>query len=261
MLHLAAKLRGRIRDRKPVLGHLLRTPAPELVEVAATTGLDFITLDTEHAAFGPRELEMCLLAARAARLPALVRTPDGAAPAIQQALDLGASGIIVPHVGDDFTLRKSIDATRLGPKGSRGFSTSHRAAGYGSIPAGEFMARNNESIIVIAQIEDRAGLNNIETLAQVADLDAMFIGRADLACALDETSIHAPSVEAAADRILDAGRRHARCTGVFLPTVNELATMHARGATFFMVGTDQGLLAAALKHSVETFMGCVHENG
>lgn len=261
MLQLAAGLRRRIRGREPVLGHLLRTPAPQLVELAATTGLDFLVLDAEHAAFGAHALDMCLLAARAAGMPTLVRVPDSSPPAIQQVLDLGAAGIVIPHAGDRAGLEAAIAATRLGGRGTRGFSGSHRAAGYGAVPAANFIEQNNTSIIVIAQVEDRAGLDAIDALAGIDELDALFIGRADLACALGETSIQSPAMESAVDRILEAAHRAGRCSGIFLPTIDELATMHGRGASLFVLGTDQGMLAAALQQCVSAFRNGVRDRG
>ncbi|MDZ7643032.1 MAG: hypothetical protein U5K76_01610 [Woeseiaceae bacterium] len=76
MLESAAQLKSRIRQGQPTIGLLVRTPAPQLVEAAATAELDFIAFDAEHAPFGPEALDHCLLAARAARIPALVRVPD-----------------------------------------------------------------------------------------------------------------------------------------------------------------------------------------
>lgn len=253
ILARAAALKARIRSATPTVGLLMRTAAPPLVEVAATAGLDFIAFDAEHAPFGPEALDHCLLAAHAAGIPALVRIPDDRPATIQTVLDLGAAGIIVPHVHDRDALREVIAATRLGPGGTRGLSTSHRAAGYGRLDAATFMAENNRSIAVVAQVEDEAGLNRVDELAAEPTLDALFIGRADLACSLGADSINAPDVDAATRRILAAGQARSKATGIFLPTVDELEMMLSLGASLFLIDTDQGLLARALQANSAAF--------
>ncbi len=253
MLQLAAALKSRIRGGTPTVGLLLRTPAHQLVEVAATTGLDFIALDAEHAPFGPDALDRCLLAARAAQLPTMVRIPDGSPATIQTVLDLGAAGIVVPHVQDGDQLRDVIAATRFRGGGSRGFSNSQRAAGYGEMDAADFLSQSDRSITVVAQLEDAAGLRNVEQLAAEPALDALFIGRADLACSLGGDSIHSRDVEEATGRILAAGKTHKKSTGIFLTTPDEVTPMLARGASLFLIDTDQGLLARALRANTTAF--------
>ena len=253
MLEMAAWLKARIRAETPTVGLLVRTAAPQLVEVAATCGLDFIAFDAEHAPFGPQALDTCLLAARAARVPALVRIPDSTPSTIQGALDAGAAGIVVPHVHDRAQLRAILAAARFRGGGTRGLSTSHRAAGYGSMDARAFIAQSDASVTVIAQVEDAAGLENVDALAAEPELDALFIGRADLACALGADSIHAPEVEDATHRILAAARVQGRSTGIFLPTVDEVGPMRSLGASLFLIDTDQGLLARALRANVAAF--------
>lgn len=253
ILERAAALKGRIRTGTPTVGLLMRTPAPQLVEAAATAEPDFLAFDAEHAPFGPDALDHCLLAAHAAQIPALVRIPDDRPATIQMVLDLGAAGIIVPHVHDRDALRDVIAATRLGPGGTRGLSTSHRAAGYGQLDAAAFIAANNRSIAVIAQVEDEAGLNRVDELAAEPDLDALFIGRADLACSLGADSIDAADVEAATRRILAAGLARSKSTGIFLPVVDELEAMLNLGASLFLIDTDQGLLARALRANTAAF--------
>lgn len=257
ILERAAALKARIRSGSPTVGLLMRTPAPQLVEVAATTGLDFIAFDGEHAPFGPDALDHCLLAAHATGIPALVRIPDDRPATIQMVLDLGAAGIIVPHVHDRDALRDVIAATLLGPGGTRGLSTSHRAAVYGRLDTGTFIAENNRAITVVAQVEDEAGLNRVDELAAEPALDALFIGRADLACSLGADSTDSPDVEAATRRILAAGRARSKSTGIFLPTVEELETMLQLGASLFLIDTDQGLLARALRANTAAFRGAL----
>ena len=91
-------LRDRMLRREILAGTFLKTPAHEMVELLARSGLDFVAIDAEHAPFDRGRLDACLAMARALNFPVLVRVPEGSAAAILIALDSGATGVIVPHV-------------------------------------------------------------------------------------------------------------------------------------------------------------------
>ena len=88
----------RVRERQPVCGTFIKTPQAHHAEIAGLAGLDFVLFDTEHAPFSAAQLDHCLLGAKAAGLASVVRLSDSRPPTVLQALDLGASGVLVPHV-------------------------------------------------------------------------------------------------------------------------------------------------------------------
>ena len=92
-MNLSATLRAGVTT-----GTFIKTAHPQVVEVLGTTGLAFGVIDAEHAPFDRNMLDLLMLAGRAASLPLLVRIPDKAGPTILQVLDLGAAGLVVPHV-------------------------------------------------------------------------------------------------------------------------------------------------------------------
>ena len=240
------QLKEKIRAGTQVLGLFVKTPVMQVVEVLAACGLDFLVLDAEHAPFGLGELDSCLLAARAGEIPALVRVGDPTPANILQVLDMGAAGVVIPHVQSAEGARDAIGATRY--SGSRGFSASTRAAGYGAISAEEFREASDKSTIVIGQVEDAAGVDNVDEMAAVALLDALFIGRADLS-----VSLGADAVEEAVDKICAAGNAAGRSVGMFLPTLDELQVQRDKGVTLFAVSTDHALLASGARDLVTGF--------
>lgn len=246
------ELKKAIRQGKPTLGLFVRTPALQVVEALSNSGFDFIALDAEHAAFGTSELDRCIFAGRAVGMPVLVRLRGRQPAAILQVLDMGAAGIILPHVDSVKAATTALEACRY-QNGCRGFSGQHRAAGYGATPAGEYRKASDESVIVIAQIEDRAGYANVTDIADVNELDALFIGRADLAVSLGSTDIDDNDVVSATNSILAAGKKAGKTTGIFLPTTKEIKDFHGKGASLFIIATDQSLLINAAINVVQEF--------
>lgn len=251
-LLLQRQLKDAIRSGKPTLGFFVRTPAIQIVEALGQSGADFIVLDAEHAPFGVAELDVCILAGRSVGLPVIVRLGDPRPANILQVLDMGAAGIIVPHVGSAKTATAAIKACRY-ENGSRGFAGQHRAAGYGALSGADYRKASDESVIVIAQIEDTAGHANIAEIAGVSDLDAVFVGRADLSVSMGCDDIQDPAVVAATDEILAASSKANMSSGIFLTTTKDIGKFRERGASLIAIGTDQGLLIDSARGIADDF--------
>jgi 2-keto-3-deoxy-L-rhamnonate aldolase RhmA len=179
-------LKQRLAGGEALWGSFLKTPSPILVEVLASAGLDLLCLDAEHAPFDRLAIDHCAMAARAAALPMLVRTPSAAPEHILNALDCGADGVLLPHIRSAEEARAAVAAAHYG-RGGRGYAGSSRAAAYALTPIPKHLAASAERTLVIAQIEDVEAVEAVEAIAAVPGLDALFVGRIDLTIALGET--------------------------------------------------------------------------
>ena len=92
------EFRKRLRAGEPQIGTFVKTPSSIIADVLGYSDLDVVCIDTEHAPFGRLELDLCIGAFRAADKPSLVRIADDSSREIRNALDSGATGIVVPHV-------------------------------------------------------------------------------------------------------------------------------------------------------------------
>ena len=96
--HAAALgFRGKIKERRHVLGTFIKIPTSHTTEIVGLAGFDFVIIDAEHAPFDRAAIDIACLAARAADIAAIVRVPEANAAHILNALDLGATGVMVPH--------------------------------------------------------------------------------------------------------------------------------------------------------------------
>jgi staphyloferrin B biosynthesis citrate synthase len=231
---------------KPLLGTFLKTPHPHVVEVLSTGGLDCLCIDAEHAPFDRSAIDMCVLAARAGGLPAIVRPASSAAHEILNALDCGADGVVVPHVR---SAREAADIARVshyGP-GGRGFAGSTRAARYGLSPIDAHFTGSFEKTVVIAQIEDAEALDEIDAIAAIAGIDALFVGRIDLTISLGCTSPDDPRVVAAVELIVAACQRAGRASGMFLSRSADVPYWQERGSSLFLLGSDHNFIRSGAR--------------
>ena len=236
-------LKARIAAGEALFGSFLKTPSPILVEVLASCGLDLLCLDAEHAPFDRGALDLCIMAARAAALPVLVRTPTAADEHILNALDCGADGVLLPHVRSAAEARAAVAAARYEP-GGRGYAGSSRAARYGLAGMDEHRAASAARTVVIAQIEDIEALAAIDEIAGVEGIDLLFVGRIDLTVALDAPGPDDPCVVAAVDRVLAACRAAGRPAGMFVPRNTDVSGWREKGARLFLQGSDHAFIRA-----------------
>jgi 2-keto-3-deoxy-L-rhamnonate aldolase RhmA len=239
-------LKDRLAAGDPLWGSFLKTPSPILVEVMASAGLDLLCIDAEHAPFDRSAIDLCVMAARGAGLPIIVRTPTAASEHLLNALDCGADGVLLPHIRSLEEAGAAVAAAHYG-RGGRGYAGSSRAAGYGLTPIPRHLAASAGRTIVIAQIEDVEAVEAVEAIAAVEGLDALFVGRIDLTIALGETDPDAPAVLAAVERVLAAGKAAEVPVGMFVPRDSDVAHWRAKGAKLFLQGSDHSFLRAGAK--------------
>ena len=242
----------RVRDRQMVCGTFVKTPQAHHAEIAGLAGLDFVVFDTEHAPFSVAQLDQCVLGARAAGIASVVRLADSRPQTVLQALDLGASGVLVPHVTSVAQAREVVASARY-RDGTRGFSNSPRAGAYGGNAMLEHVERSDRETTVLCQIEDREAVDAIDEIAQVSGIDCLFIGRADLAVSYRVFDLAHREVEEAVERIASAGRAAGVPVGMFVGDENAVARYAALGVTLFVIGSDQATLRAGFTRLSRSF--------
>jgi staphyloferrin B biosynthesis citrate synthase len=249
-----ATFRERLRSGAPLLGTFIKTPVGHPVEVMGAAGLDFVVIDQEHAPFDRVTLDALILAGHAAGIAVLVRVPGSRASDILPPLDLGAQGVLVPHVYNE-TIAGNIVAESRYVGGRRGFTNSSRAGRYGAAGFQEHVAASDAQTAVIAMVEDLAALDALDAIGAVAGLDAFFIGRGDLSIALGANSPAAPEVVRATEQIAAAGRAagKALCAHVDRVESPDVAWLRSLGVTAFIVASDQGLLRRAAQQTLAAF--------
>ncbi len=224
-------------------GTFVKTDSPQVIELLGTTALDFAVIDTEHAPFDRVTLDRMLLAGRAADLPLLVRVPGSDAADIQAALDMGAAGVMVPNVDSAQQARLVVSRAKF-KGGRRGFSISPRHASYGTGSRAEVLARG-DATHVVCQIESVSALADLDAIAAVPGVDALFIGRADLALSMGLEDPRAPEVAAAVVGIVAAARKAGKVCGMHVADGEEARRFASQGISWFVISSDQGLLQKA----------------
>ena len=172
-------LAARVRRGDRLLGGLVRMPAEMLVELTGLVGLDYVVLDAEHGPSDQVALGHHIATAESVGVPVIVRI--GGLGEVLRVLDLGAAGVIYPHVDSVAEAEQLVQAVHYPPRGRRGFAAYTRAGGYGLRTGAEHLARYADGPLVIAMIESTEAVSAAADIAAVDGIDLLFLGPADLA--------------------------------------------------------------------------------
>jgi len=234
-------LRRKLASGDRLIGTWIKTPSPIVVEVLADTELDLVILDAEHAPFGRFELDACVFAAKASGMDVLVRVPNAEPHHILQALDMGATGVLVPHVRTAEEAVNVSRSARFGP-GGRGYAGSTRAAGYGTKPMEEHKAESDSRTVVVVQLEDAEAVAHAGEIAAIEGIDGIFIGTVDLSVSLGASGPDAPAVLEAVDEIARAACEEGCPIGVFANRAEQVSHFAEIGVTLFLMQSDHAFL-------------------
>jgi len=198
----------------------------------AASDLDFLFIDMEHAPLDFERLQIFLLgmtdAGRIAetgstqmRVTPLVRIPQYGSEQLQfivkQVLDMGAYGVVFPFIGTREQAETAVASMRYPPRagevqrtvGTRGSSAGNASWFWGvndyTSRADTWPADPNGELLAVLQIEDAAGVDNIDEIAAVEGVGAIFIGPADLGNSLAASG---RDREEAIQTVLAACQRH-----------------------------------------------------
>jgi 2-keto-3-deoxy-L-rhamnonate aldolase RhmA len=241
-IRFAAGLRG----REPLLGTVLTLPEVALAELAADA-LDFVWIDLEHGALDTADVQPLAVAARAAGCAALARLADPASARLPAILDAGVDGVVAPRVESAAQARSLVERLRHPPRGSRGFA-ARRASAYGRATA-EPRPRDP---LCLAQVETAAGVEAAAEIAAVDGVDALVVGCADLALALDGTpDPSSPRVHDAIAHVQLAAHRAGIASGIAGPDdARLLLDLAGTASTLLVCSADVRVYARALDAAV-----------
>jgi 4-hydroxy-2-oxoheptanedioate aldolase len=196
-------LRGEVAS-----GVLMQDPAPQIVEVLALLGFDWLFIDSEHSSLNLTEVGQLVIAAEARNMTPLVRVPQNRPEVMLPYLDAGAMGIIIPGVESVEDCLVAVRGAKYAPEGVRGLAPA-RSADFGLRgPLGDYVKAANRETVVLAVVESREGVENIDAILGTDGIDGVVIGSTDLSQSLGcpGQTTH-PVVVEAANRILAAGKK------------------------------------------------------
>lgn len=220
--------------------------SPTVVEAMGHVGADYVVLDLEHSPTSIHGVLPLLQACKAAGVSSTVRMPDHSTTSIKHVLDLGATTLMFPMVQDAAEAAALVSACHYPPHGNRGYALMTRASNY--LGDADYLARIADDLLLVMQIESVHAVENIEAIARVPGVGAIFIGPGDLSASMGHLGQagHADVKGAMTDcarRITSAGLP----CGTVMGGAEQAAWAFEVGYRFVAIGTDMALLCGSAR--------------
>jgi len=252
----ASELRKRLHNGQRVFGTLVVSESPLWPRAIATTGLDFVFIDTEHTALTHSQVAAMFQSYRGVDLPPIVRIPCPDPIAAAKMLDIGAAGVIAPYVETPEQATDLVGAVRYRPiKGKR---LAQRLAGESFEPELEsYLDKRNTANVLVLNIESVPAIEALPEILSVEGVDSVLIGPHDLSCSLGiPEDYDNANFLAACEKIFQTAREHNVGAGIhFMGDVKQQLRFLELGANMLIHSAD---IVLATKH-LKSELGAIRE--
>lgn len=239
--------RDRILSGETLFGSWAGLGSPLAAELVARAGFDWVLVDLEHGAATEAELLAHLHAIEGTGATALVRPQSGERLRIGRALDLGATGVVIPRLDSTAEAREAVSFLRYPPGGVRGIALLTRGARLGTVGHGE-VATLNRDIVGIVQIESPGALRDAAEIAAIDGVDVLFVGPADLSHSLGVPGQFGdPTYQAALRSVVAACRANGKAAGILLYDHASFGPHLDLGFRFVGLGADASFVVSGAK--------------
>jgi len=239
-----AEFKKQLREGKPKMGLFLNSHSPTVAEQLAHSGYDWLLVDTQHGPMGNLELSAMLAGIANGGAKSMVRVQGyHDRGGIQQALDMGADGVLVPYINSADEARQAVSCARYPTAGTRSVYFPQRSMNRAGLLG--YAGAANDNVILALQVETDSCINNIDEIAAVAGVDLLFLGQNDLCMSMGLYEKYkfpdmytSPELGAATDKLRRAAKRNNVILGLFLFGTARVGEFLEKGFPFISIGND-----------------------
>jgi 4-hydroxy-2-oxoheptanedioate aldolase len=239
-----AEFKKQLRAGTPKLGIFLNAHSPTLAEQLSHSGYDWLLVDSQHGPMGYEKLSAMLSGISNGGAKSLVRVGSYSdRPGIQQALDLGADGILVPYINSADEARAAVTCARYPTAGTRSVYFPQRSMNRDGLLGYAGGANNN--VIVALQVETADCIKHIDEIAAVPGVDILFLGQNDLCMSMGLYEKYefphmytSPELGAATEKLIAAAHKNNVILGLFLFGTARVGEFLDKGFSFISIGND-----------------------
>lgn len=234
-------VKQKLKDGKQVVGGTVINPDLDVYCTMANGGFDFLWIEMQHSPLSYQDVARMIAHCKGAPAIPFIRVPDAVEGDIQKAADIGALGIIIPMVDTVEKAQNAVKFAKYPPIGRR----SQGSGQYGALWGRTYRQTANDNIIIVAMIENPAGVAIADKIAAVPGIDVVFVAATDLS-SFSGSRQNQPDYEALVTKVFDA------TTKAGLKVGGPSAWKDTRkGYSFFQAGEDMGFLRAGIQAALK----------
>ena len=244
-----------LNEQELVVGLMIQQIcAPWVAKVYADAGADFVFIENEHMFFNGADLANLIMSCRLCDLPVVAKPSYLSRGSIAKLLDAGVSGIQLPLSESGEHLAKVVSYTKFPPVGIRAAAPGTGNTDYEPVDSEKWVKQMNEETTIIAHIESRTGLENVDEILSVPGVDMMFIGLFDLTVSLTHAGRYDhPDVVAAMKKLIYSAKQHGKIAGMWSPSFETAKPWISQGVRFIETMGDIGFIASGAANLIRQF--------
>ncbi len=239
-----AEFKQQMREGKPKMGLFVNSHSPTVAEQLAHSGYDWLLIDSQHGPMGFETLSTMVGAVGSGGAKSMVRVAGyHDRGGIQQSLDVGADGVLVPYINTAAEAREAVNACKYPMEGTRSVYFPQRCTNKAGLLG--YVGNANKNVIVALQVETAACIENIEEIAAVPGVDILFLGQNDLCMSMGlyekyvfPNMYTSPELGAATDKLIANAQKNNVTLGIFLFGTGRVGEFLEKGFRFISVGND-----------------------
>lgn len=240
------RIKQKLKKGEPVFGTMLKEARnANIAEVLEIAGFDYFVIDMEHAFYDMSDITEIFQYARKTEITSVVRIPRLDYAYVAKALDMGAEGIWAPHLDTVEQAKHLVSFGKYPPEGIRGAAVPiFRQKEFQEFKKpGDYYPAVNEETLLIAQMESREAIGNVEAITAVPGIDVAMMGTQDLSLDMGyHGQLTHPEVKAAVQKVVDACRKNGKAAGNHLGNIEELRYWIGQGMQMITYSYETNLI-------------------
>jgi 4-hydroxy-2-oxoheptanedioate aldolase len=233
-----------LRKGTPKIGIFLNSGSPVVAEQLSFSGYDWLLVDTQHGPMDFVTLSSMISAISNGKALSMVRVGGyHDRIGIQQALDAGANGILVPYINTKQEAEEAVSCCLYPTAGTRSVYFPQRCTNESGLLG--YVGNSNKNVVIALQVETAACIKNIDEILSVQGIDIAFLGQNDLCMSMGLYEKYefplmytSPELTEATNLLVNTCRKYNRVPGVFLFGTDRVVEFLNLGFPFISIGND-----------------------
>lgn len=249
-------LKTMLKDKRVLVGMTMQhVTTPWLAKLYKNSGTDFVYIEYEHSFMNEAELASFVLSCRAYGLPVVAKVPECSRTHVAKLLECGVVGIQLPWTESREQIDRLVSYVKFPPVGIRAVAPGMGNCDYNTQTSGrELIETGNRETVVLAHVETRTGIDNLDAILTHPQVDILFLGMYDLSTSYGQPGnfTHGDVVRAV-EKALAAAQKHGKVAGMYVPDAKTAATWISKGFRFFETASEVDFIDNGARQLVQQF--------
>jgi 2-keto-3-deoxy-L-rhamnonate aldolase RhmA len=249
-------LKAMLRENRVLVGMTMQhVTTPWLAKLYKNSGADFVYVEYEHSFMNEADLAHFIFSCRSLGLPVVAKVPECSRTHVAKLLEAGVVGIQLPWTETREQIDRLVSYVKFPPLGIRAAAPGMGNTDYNLLtPGRDLIEHGNRETVVLAHVETRKGIENLDAILSCPQVDILFLGMYDLSVSYGRPGeFQHPDVAAAVEAALAAAKKHGKTAGMYVPDAKGASPWIGKGMTFFETASEVDLIDAGARRIVNQF--------